>query len=51
MPTFLKIHKAKFPKFSIFVGQRSILRHYCNQNVTDEIEIRAYEINKKCYLF
>ena len=26
-------HEAQFPKFSVFIGQKSIFRHYCTQNV------------------
>ena len=32
-------HKAQFPKLSAFVGQKSTLRHYHNQNVKDGIQI------------
>ena len=40
-------HKARFPKLSIFVGQKSILCHHCIQNIEDGIQIRAYTINKE----
>ena len=29
----LENHKAEFPKFSVYVGQKSILCHYYIQNV------------------
>ena len=40
-------HKAQFPKLRVFAGQKSILRHYCIQNVTDGTQIRAHTINKE----
>ena len=40
-------HKAHFPKLSVFVGQKWILRHYCFQNVNDGIQIRVCKINKE----
>ena len=40
-------HKAKFPEFSVFIGQRSIFRRYCIQNVYDGIQIRVYNINNE----
>ena len=30
-------HEAQFPKFSIFIGQKSIFRRYCIQNGEDGI--------------
>ena len=33
-------NEAQFPKFSVFVGQKSIFRHYCIQNAKDGIRIR-----------
>ena len=35
-------------KLNIFVGQKSIVRHYCIQNVKDGIQIQAYNINNEC---
>ena len=30
-------HEAQFPKFSAFIGQKSLLRYYCFQNFKDGI--------------
>ena len=46
-PTSLENDKAQFSKFSIFVGQKSILRHYHIQSVEDGVQIRVYTINKE----
>ena len=43
----LENHKVQFPKLSFFVGQKSILYHYCIQNVKDGSQIREYKINKE----
>ena len=32
-------HEGRIPKLSIFIGQKSIFRHYCIQNVKDGIHI------------
>ena len=40
-------HEAQFPKLLVFVGQKSIFRQYCIQNVKDGIQIRVYRINKE----
>ena len=40
-------HEAQFPKLSIFIGQKSIFRHYCIHNVKDGIQIQVYMINKE----
>ena len=32
---------------SVFVGQKSIFRYYCIQNVEDGIQIWVYKINKE----
>ena len=40
-------HEAQFPNLSIFVGQKSILRHYSIQNVKDGIQIRLYKLCKE----
>ena len=32
-------HEAQFPNFSVFIGQKSIFRPYCIQNVKDGIQI------------
>ena len=34
-------HEAQFPKFSVFIGQKMILHHYCIQNVKGGIQIRV----------
>ena len=39
-------HEAQFPKLSVFIGQKSIFRHYCIQNVKDGIQIQVYNINE-----
>ena len=39
--------KAKYPKLSVFVGQKSILHHYYIQNVKGGIQIRVYTIKKE----
>ena len=41
-------HEAQFQKFSVFIGQISIFRHYCIQNVKDGIQIQVYNINNAC---
>ena len=41
----LEYHEAQFPKFSVFIGQKSIFRHYCIQNIKDGIQIQVYNIN------
>ena len=41
-------HEAQFPKFSVFIGQKSIFRHYYIQNFEDGIQIQVYNINNKC---
>ena len=40
-------YKAQFPKLSVFIEQKSKLRHYCIQNAKDEIRIRVYKCNSK----
>ena len=47
MAKILRNHKAYFAKLSVFVGQKSIIRHYNIQNVKDGIQIRVYKINKE----
>ena len=37
-------HEAQFPKFSVFIGQQSIFRRYCIQNVKDGSQIQMYII-------
>ena len=37
-------HEAKFPKFSVFIGQKSIFRHYWIENIKDGIQIQVYNI-------
>ena len=40
-------HEAQFPKLSVFIGQKLIIRHYCIQNVTDRIQIQVYNIDNE----
>ena len=42
-----KIAILNFPKLSVFVGQKSILRHYYIQNVEDGVQIQTYKIRKE----
>ena len=35
-------HETQFPKFAVFIGQYSISRHYCIQNVIDGMQILVY---------
>ena len=41
------VKEAEFPKLSVFVGQKSIFRYYCIQNVKDGIQIGVYKINNE----
>ena len=34
-------HDAQFPKFSAFIGQKSIFYRYCIQNFKDGIQIQV----------
>ena len=43
----LENHEAQFRKFSVFIGQKSIFRHYCIQNFKDRIQIQVYNINNE----
>ena len=36
----LENHEAQFPKFSVFICQKSIFRRYCIQNVEDGIQLK-----------
>ena len=40
-------HESQILKLSVFIGQKSIFRHYCIQNVKDEIQIQVYNINNE----
>ena len=40
-------YEAHFPKLSVFIGQKSVFRHYCIQNVKDGIQIQVYNINNE----
>ena len=44
-------HEAQFPKLSVFIGQKSIFRHYCIQNVKDGIQTQGYTINNECLTY
>ena len=39
-----KITRLNFKKLSVFIGQRSVFRRYCIQNVKDGIQIQVYNI-------
>ena len=39
--------EAQFPHFRVFIGQESIFRRYCIQNVEDGIQTQVYNINDK----
>ena len=36
--------QGSIPNLSVFVGQNSILRHYCTQTIKDGMQIRVYKI-------
>ena len=36
---------AQFPKFRVFIGQKSIFRHDCIQHVKDGIQTQVHSIN------
>ena len=40
-------HEAQCPKLSVSVGQKSMFRHCCVQDVKDGIQILVYRINKE----
>jgi len=40
-------HEAQFPKLSVFICQKSILRRHCIQKVKDGIQVRVYNINNE----
>ena len=40
-------HEVQFPKFSVFIGQKSIFPHYCIQNVIDRIQAQVCNINNE----
>ena len=44
----LKKSRGSISKFSVFIGQKSVFRRYCIQNVKDGIQIQAYNINSEC---
>ena len=39
--------EAHFPHFCAFIGQKSMFRRYCSQNVKHGIQIQAYNINNE----
>ena len=43
----LRKSQTQFPKFSVFIGQKSIFRRYCIQNVKDGIQIQIFNINNE----
>ena len=40
-------YEAQFPKFSVFICQKSIFRRYCIPNVKDGIQIQVYNISNE----
>ena len=40
-------HEAEFPTCSAFIGQKSIFRRHCMQNVKARIKIQVYNINNE----
>ena len=40
-------HGAQFPEFNVFIGQNSIFRRYCIQNVKDGIQIQVCNLNNE----
>ena len=40
---FWENHEAQFPKFCVFIGQKSIFRRYCIQNVKDGVKTQVYK--------
>ena len=44
---FQESRKTQVPILNIFVGQKSIFRRHCIQNVKDSIQICVYKINKE----
>ena len=40
-------YEAYFPKLCVFVGQKSIFRHYYTENVKDRIYSRVYKVNNE----
>ena len=43
----LRNHEAQFPKFSVFIGQKSIFYRNCIQNFNDGIQIQVYNVNNE----
>ena len=39
--------RGSIPEFSVFIGQKSIFRQYCIENVRDGIQIQVYNFNKE----
>ena len=39
--------QAQFAKLNVFIGQNSMFRHYCIQNVEDGTHIWVYKINNE----
>ena len=40
-------HEAQFPKLSVCIGQKSIFRRYCTQNVKDGIQIQVCNVRNE----
>ena len=47
MVKILRKSRSSISKIKCFLDQKSILRHYCIQNVKDGIQIRVYWINNE----
>ena len=44
-------HEVQFAQLCTFIGQKSIFRRYCIQNVKDGTQARVYKIHNKCIPF
>ena len=40
-------HEAQFPDFNVVIGQKSIFRRYCIQNVKDGIQIQVCNLSNE----
>ena len=47
LPKSSENHKAQFPGLSVFVGQKSIVFHYCIQHIKERIQIRVYKFSRE----
>ena len=44
----LRKSRGSVSKIKCFIDQKLIFRHYCIQNVKDEIQIQVFNINNEC---